>query len=126
MALSFHAVFEGLAIGLESTPADVWKLFAGDFCLIIHSNFMFIFGFTYILAAIATHKFVIAFCIGLELMSAETRKIYYVIYMTTFALVSPLGIGIGIAITEGDTLESESHHHLTVAALQGTTVPSTL
>ena len=31
LALSFHAVFEGLAIGLEPDTGDVWKLFAGKF-----------------------------------------------------------------------------------------------
>ena len=29
LALSFHAVFEGLAIGLEKDSADMWILFAG-------------------------------------------------------------------------------------------------
>ena len=29
LALSFHAVLEGLAIGLESESSDVWILFAG-------------------------------------------------------------------------------------------------
>ena len=31
LALSFHAVFEGLAIGLETESKDVWLLFAGNF-----------------------------------------------------------------------------------------------
>lgn len=30
LALSFHAVFEGLAIGLEPDSADIWILFAGN------------------------------------------------------------------------------------------------
>jgi hypothetical protein len=29
LALSFHAVFEGLAVGLEEEQHDVWTLFAG-------------------------------------------------------------------------------------------------
>ena len=33
LALSFHAVFEGLAIGLEEESKDVWLLFAGNFIL---------------------------------------------------------------------------------------------
>lgn len=28
-ALSFHSVFEGLAVGLEPTSEDVWQLFGG-------------------------------------------------------------------------------------------------
>ena len=31
LALSFHSVFEGLAIGLEN-KSDVWLLFAGEKC----------------------------------------------------------------------------------------------
>jgi len=30
-ALSFHSIFEGLAIGLETSTADVWQLFGGDY-----------------------------------------------------------------------------------------------
>ena len=30
LALSFHAVFEGLAIGLEPESTDIWILFAGN------------------------------------------------------------------------------------------------
>ena len=30
LALSFHAVFEGLAIGLEQDVTDVWTLFLGE------------------------------------------------------------------------------------------------
>ena len=30
LALSFHAVFEGLAIGLEPSSSDIWILFAGN------------------------------------------------------------------------------------------------
>ena len=29
LSLSFHSIFEGLAVGLESTTGNVWKLFAG-------------------------------------------------------------------------------------------------
>ena len=30
MALSFHALFEGLAIGLETDTTDIWIMFAGN------------------------------------------------------------------------------------------------
>ena len=33
LALSFHAVFEGLAVGLENDSKDVWLLFAGKLSL---------------------------------------------------------------------------------------------
>ena len=34
LALSFHAVFEGLAVGLEEGTQDVWALFTGGMCII--------------------------------------------------------------------------------------------
>ena len=30
LALSFHAIFEGLAIGLEEHEDDIWILYAGN------------------------------------------------------------------------------------------------
>ena len=48
LALSFHAVFEGLAVGLEESTADVWTMFG----------------------AIATHKFIITFCVRFDLFLA--------------------------------------------------------
>ncbi|RZC40892.1 Zip domain containing protein [Asbolus verrucosus] len=69
LALSFHAVFEGLAVGLEGSVQRVWYLFA----------------------AIATHKLVIAFCVGVELVTSKTRMLLVILYTGTFAIVTPLG-----------------------------------
>ena len=55
LALSMHAVFEGLAVGLEGDEEGVWILFT----------------------AVCTHKFVMAFCMGVELVRksvVETTK----------------------------------------------------
>ena len=42
LALSFHAVFEGLAIGLEASSSDIWILFAGNIESNINlTNFVF-------------------------------------------------------------------------------------
>lgn len=84
LALSFHAVFEGLAVGLEKNPASVW----------------------YLCAAIATHKLVIAFCIGIELVSSRTKASLVLVYIATFAFVTPLGIGIGLVISSESALSS--------------------
>lgn len=94
LALSIHCVFEGLAIGLEKNVHDVWILFA----------------------AVAAHKFVISFCIGLELHQAKTPKILFISYIIIFALVTPIGMGIGIAIS---TLQVSSGYYVSVAVLQG-------
>ncbi|KAE8742551.1 hypothetical protein FOCC_FOCC011903 [Frankliniella occidentalis] len=76
LALSFHAVFEGLAVGLESSPSNVWYLFG----------------------AVATHKFVIAFCVGVELVTSRTKLSLILVYVATFAAVSPLGIAAGLLL----------------------------
>lgn len=77
LALSFHSVFEGLAIGLEASAPRVWILWA----------------------AISVHKSVIAFCVGVEIFTNAQNAIKRnILYMATFALMSPIGICTGIAI----------------------------
>ncbi|CAG9836989.1 unnamed protein product [Diabrotica balteata] len=92
IALSFHAIFEGLAVGLEGSVEKVWYLFA----------------------AIATHKLVIAFCVGMELVTSQTRTLLVFLYIGTFAVVTPLGIGAGIILSEKDSTED-----VTSIVLQG-------
>ncbi|XP_022920155.2 zinc transporter ZIP1-like [Onthophagus taurus] len=93
LALSFHAVFEGLAVGLENSVQKVWYLFA----------------------AIATHKLVIAFCVGLELVTSNTKTIKTILYIGTFAVVTPLGIGAGIVLKNSGTSDID----ITSVILQG-------
>lgn len=96
LALSFHAVFEGLAVGVEEHVADIWTLFA----------------------AIATHKFVITFSMSLELLQNKTKMKLFLIYLATWSFVSPLGIGIGMIITELSQGSSENQE-LVVGIFQG-------
>ena len=73
--------------------------------------------FVYCLA-VATHKYVISFCVGLELYNAETPMKLYSAYMLVYALMSPLGIGIGIAVTT--TVEDNTTAYMVaVGVLQG-------
>lgn len=76
VALSFHAIFEGLAVGLEPSISSV----------------------LYLAAAIATHKLVIAFCVGMELYVAGASTKTVLGYLSVFSLVTPLGIGVGLAL----------------------------
>ncbi|KOC60850.1 Zinc transporter ZIP3, partial [Habropoda laboriosa] len=94
LGLSVHELFEGLAIGLESSASYVWYMFV----------------------AVAAHKFVIAFCIGVELIASKTRRYLSVIYVCTFAVVSPLGIGIGMFLVGG---ESAATNGIVPVLLQG-------
>lgn len=77
LALSIHELFEGLAVGLESSTDSVWYMFG----------------------AVSAHKLVIAFCIGVELVTSRITTKLVVIYVFTFAVVSPMGIGIGILVS---------------------------
>lgn len=51
LALSLHAIFEGIALGLTAAENSVWFLFF----------------------AVASHKFVIAFCVGTQFVSSGER-----------------------------------------------------
>ncbi|GLV32279.1 Zinc/iron regulated transporter-related protein 89B [Carabus blaptoides fortunei] len=57
LALSIHELFEGLAVGLESSSGTVWYMFG----------------------AVSCHKLVIAFCIGVELISNGTKTVLIVV-----------------------------------------------
>ncbi|XP_014236650.1 protein zntC-like isoform X1 [Trichogramma pretiosum] len=76
LALSFHAIFEGLAVGLEPAFMSV----------------------VYLAGAIATHKLVISFCVGMELYVAGASKRTILGYLSVFSMVTPLGIALGLAL----------------------------
>lgn len=76
LALSFHAIFEGLAVGLEPSISSV----------------------IYLAAAIATHKLVISFCVGMELYVAGASTKTTLGYLTIFSMVTPIGIAVGLAL----------------------------
>lgn len=78
LALSVHELFEGMALGLSTSTTSVW-LFLG---------------------AIASHKLVLAFCVGIELLVAKTSRTLTFSYILLFSVVSPIGIGIGMAVSE--------------------------
>ena len=64
--------------------------------------------------AVATHKYVISFCVGLELFNANTPKRLYATYIIVFSVMSMVGIAIGTTLTSGVAEES-----VTYAAMVG-------
>ena len=56
--------------------------------------------------AVATHKYVISFCVGLELFNANTPKRLYATYIIVFSVMSMVGIAIGTTLTSGVAEES--------------------
>ena len=94
LALSTHAVFEGLAAGLEHHTEDVWTMFA----------------------AIASHKFVISFCVCLEFLQHGVKRALFFTHLTIYSLMSSVGIAIGIVITQN---EGSSISPVVSATLEG-------
>lgn len=69
LALSIHELFEGFAVGLELNSKGVYFMFA----------------------AVSAHKFVIAFCIGVELMVQQTKLWLAFVYVLIYSAVSAIG-----------------------------------
>lgn len=77
LALSFHAIFEGLAIGLQHSTTSIWYLFI----------------------AVSVHSATILFCIGLEIYLGGSKPKTIVIHMILLAITSPLGVFFGLTIS---------------------------
>ncbi|XP_075387700.1 zinc transporter ZIP2-like [Tenrec ecaudatus] len=94
LSLSFHSVFEGLAVGLQPTVAATLQL-----CL-----------------AVLAHKGLVVFGVGLRLVQIGTALRWAVFSILALALMSPLGVAIGLAVAEGG---SEGGQGLAQAVLEG-------
>ncbi|KAG5680098.1 hypothetical protein PVAND_009624 [Polypedilum vanderplanki] len=78
-ALSVHSLIEGLAIGIQDSTSKVMLLFG----------------------AVVSHKFVVGFCLGVELSaSAGAKFLHHFIAIFVFSAGSVLGIGIGMALVD--------------------------
>jgi len=84
-ALSFHGVFEGMALGLQSLESNVWVL-----CF-----------------AISIHRGILAFGMGLQHMRNEEKHSTMVFSVSSFAILAAVGIIVGIAISTGAQLYSD-------------------
>lgn len=83
LSLSLHSVFEGLAIGLQNSDSKVLEI-----CI-----------------AILVHKSIIVFSLSIKLVQSAVSPMWVAIYIGVFAMMSPLGIAIGIGVIEAQ-LES--------------------
>ncbi|XP_008709332.1 zinc transporter ZIP2 isoform X3 [Ursus maritimus] len=80
LSLSFHSVFEGLAVGLQPTVATAVQL-----CL-----------------AVLAHKGLVVFGVGLRLVQIGTGSRWATLSILSLALMSPMGLVLGLAVTRGD------------------------
>lgn len=69
LALSIHELFEGFAVGLQKSSKGVYFMFA----------------------AVSAHKYVIAFCIGIELIVQRTKPWLALLYVLIYSAVSAIG-----------------------------------
>ncbi|KAG7474596.1 zinc transporter ZIP1 [Solea senegalensis] len=77
-SLSLHSVFEGLAVGLQEEGKEVLEI-----CL-----------------ALIIHKSIISFSLALKLSQSRLRRSVVAGCLLLFAVMSPLGIGLGIGLTD--------------------------
>jgi len=81
-ALSFHGLFEGIAMGLQSGYRD--------------TSFLFI--------AIISHKWAEAFTLGISFSKAQTDRVTFVRLILLFAFFTPVGIIIGAFLASSSKL----------------------
>lgn len=79
IAFLAHSIFDGVAIGLQTSSYSIWTMFF----------------------AICLHKFVVVFAIGFELFEKTGSLLFTSIHMTIFSAMSPLGIFLTIVIEKG-------------------------
>lgn len=93
-SLSLHSVFEGLAVGLMEDGKEVLGI-----CL-----------------ALMIHKSIISFSLAFKLSQGRLRRSVVAGCLLLFAAMSPLGIGVGLGLTE---TRASPQHRLARCTLEG-------
>lgn len=94
LALVVHSLLEGLAIGVQSTAPGVLLL----------------------LGAVSAHKYVVAFCLGVEICTHGSRhQCSHIIQILIFSVGSVAGIAVGMVL---DNL-SQTFNTVVIPILQG-------
>jgi len=101
LALSIHDLFEGVALGVARRQSSAW----------------------FLLLAFASHKWVISACLGLKWARSALRPLVAILYMSVFCAVSPIGVGVGMALTSPD---EEHVNNTALIVLQGIATGSLL
>lgn len=79
LALVVHSLLEGLAIGVQDTAPKVMLL----------------------LGAVSAHKYVVGFCLGVEICSHGNRRRWsHILQILTFSIGSVAGIGVGMVLDD--------------------------
>ncbi|KAK3097304.1 hypothetical protein FSP39_008515 [Pinctada imbricata] len=93
LALSLHVIFEGIVVGTQNSEDDVWIL----------------------LGILSLHKCIVAFSVGIniELNISSFKKAFAALFV--FSIIAPIGVAIGIVVTETGTGNS---HGIAAGVLQ--------
>ena len=83
----------------------------------IYCGFIYIKDVWFLFAAVTVHELAIMFCMGMEMLASSIRTAIYVAYMVTLGLITPIGVAIGIVITEYIS-DPSPNHTLAIAVLQ--------
>ncbi|XP_058449732.1 zinc transporter ZIP1 [Malaya genurostris] len=94
LALIVHSLLEGLAIGVQSSAPQVLLL----------------------LGAVSAHKYVVGFCLGVEICSnGSHNNLSHVLQILTFSVGSVAGIGVGMVLDD----IGQTFNMLVIPILQG-------
>lgn len=94
LALVVHSLLEGLAIGVQSSAPAVLLL----------------------LGAVSAHKYVVGFCLGVEICSHGSRhRCSHICQILTFAVGSVAGIAVGMVLDD----IGQTFNQLVIPSLQG-------
>ncbi|XP_015782250.1 zinc transporter ZIP1-like [Tetranychus urticae] len=86
IAFLAHSIFDGVAIGLQSTTTSIWTVFF----------------------AICLHKFVVVFAIGFELFQKTASLTLTCIHLAIFSATSPFGILLTLILEQDGLAEDGS------------------
>ncbi|XP_044736849.1 zinc transporter ZIP3-like [Chrysoperla carnea] len=103
IALSVHSIFEGLSIGLQKSTGNIWFMFT----------------------AISIHASTILYCIGFEMAVEGIKMVTIIINMIILAVVSPLGIVVGLLFTLRSNMDTRSKT-IAVCLLEGVSAGTVL
>jgi zinc transporter 1/2/3 len=86
-----------LLTGLQLTVGDVWKLFLG----------------------VSLHDVPVHFCVGMEMFNGGIKKLHIITYFLILGIITPIGIIIGIVVTEHAGEGGDGTQTLVIGVLQG-------
>lgn len=89
LAVSIHSIFEGLAIGLQTSSTAVYRL----------------------LLAVSFHKVIVTVSLGLQIARIKRKLIFAIIFGIVYSCAAPLGVFIG-------SLVASNTDDLTVGIMQ--------